>query len=259
MSMMYPGVTGMVNTNQQQGQNFNVAMQAMRYMRRGNRRSNANSGGLNAQQLADLATHHSQLKLNEMTHGSNLAREEVTHTAETADQEYIRAHGAAPDQQTGLVPGGHIGAARRANATFDQNGRVNGNTAWTIKPSAGGGLSGGGFSAGTIRPQQQPQQQPQPQGKQGPLPFPGTVTVVPTQRPTQPTKNTRATIALPTAPARQAITAGPATTAATPTGPANKPGVPPINPVAPKKARRVLGSVLKSVIPVAEAAGEALL
>jgi len=151
MSMMFGGITGMTNTNQQQGQNWNVAMQAARYLRRGGRRgSGVNS--LSAQQQADLMTHGSQLRMDEATHEGNVRMTEVGNRAHVADQEYIRAHGVAPDDATGLVPGGHIGAARTANATFDKNGRHNGNTSWSMKPTAGGGLAGGASNAGTMNP-----------------------------------------------------------------------------------------------------------
>jgi len=150
--MMFGGVQGMTGTNQMQGQNANVMFHLARSLRRQGRRGSG-TNGLNAQQQADLMTHGSQLRMDEMTHQGNVEMTKVGNRAHVADQEYIRAHGESPDPDTGIVPnGGHMGAARRANATFDKNGRHNGNTSWSMKPTAGGGLTGGASNAGTMNP-----------------------------------------------------------------------------------------------------------
>ena len=297
MSMMFGGITGMTNTNQQQGQNWNVAMQAARYLRRGGRRgSGVNS--LSAQQQADLMTHGSQLRMDEATHEGNVRMTEVGNRAHVADQEYIRAHGVAPDDATGLVPGGHIGAARTANATFDKNGRHNGNTSWSMKPTAGGGLAGGASNAGTMNPPNPTTTggqlvvggQPWPQGGQ-----PGGGTrywVDPGQAPAKSNvvnldqakkaglanmwmrnaeiiepKEIEGRRQLPTG-QRKEVQAGPQfdgkreplalgstrSPLELEAGPSRT-----INPKKSGKSRKVIGSVLKSVIPVAEEAGEAAL
>jgi hypothetical protein len=290
MSMMFPGVVGMTNTNQQQGQNFNVAMQAARFMRRSGRRGS--SSGLTAQQQADLMTHGSQLKLNEMTHGSNLsreenthksqinlnemthgsnlAREEVTHKADTANEEYIRAHGQAEDPQTGLVPGGHVGAFRKASITVDRNGVPNGNTSFAFKPTAGGGLSGGGFSAGTMNVNQGAAPQGGgPAGGRGPQqpahnPDDDIIDaeIIEEDAPGNLPALTRGPLALPAGQPQSAARPRPAGPLAlpvgsTPPGPLNEKGY--LQGKTRGKARKVLGTVTKSILPLAESAGEALL
>lgn len=273
MSMMFGGIQGMTNTNQQQGQNYNVAMQAARFMRRGGRRG-SNNGGLSAQQLADFETMKSNHRINEMRNASEFRQSEVANKAHVADQEYIRAHGAMPNADTGIVPGGHVGAFRNAHATYDQNGDVTGNVAWEAKPSAGGGLRGGGFYAG------------------GPINFGGNPTTAGPTYGTRPGQRTQAPaggqnddiidaeiVEDEPAQPRRAINKTPLQlttgaspqfggTTARPTGPAALPvGSQPPGELNDKgylkrgggKARKALGTVAKAILPVAEAAGEAVL